>query len=56
MREVARRGRGLAPVAVAHTMIIIAYHMLRHGTHCKDLGASYFDERDKRVKMNPGAP
>ncbi len=48
-REVARRGRNLAPGAVADTMIIIAYHMLRHVTHYKDLRASYFDERDKRA-------
>jgi len=36
-------------VAVAHSSIIVAYHMLRHGTYYKDLGSGYFDERDKRA-------
>jgi transposase len=46
-RLAARRGRNRAAVAVAHSSI--AYPMLRHSTHYKDLGGGYFDERDKRA-------
>lgn len=41
----ARRGKKRAAVAVGHTMLVIAYHILRDGTAYQDLGANYFDER-----------
>jgi transposase len=28
---------------VAHSILVIAYHMLRHGVDFHDLGADYFD-------------
>jgi hypothetical protein len=36
-------------VAVGHTILIIAYHLLRDGTDYHDLGFHSFDERDRRA-------
>jgi transposase len=47
-RLAARRGRAKAAVAVAHSILIIAYHVLREGTVYCDLGGNYFDERDRQ--------
>ena len=46
-RLAARRGKKRAIVAVGHTILVIAYHMLRDGTLYQDLGSLYFDERDR---------
>lgn len=46
-RLAARRGANRAAVAVGHTILVIVYHILRDGTTYQDLGANYFDERDK---------
>ena len=40
-----RRGQRRAVVAVAHTMIVDIYHMLRKGTRYRDLGGNFFRER-----------
>ena len=45
-RLAARRGAKRAAVAVAHTILVIAHHILRKGTVYQELGANYFDERD----------
>jgi transposase len=45
----ARRGKKRAAVAVGHTILVIAYHLLRDGTTYDDLGPRYFDERDRRA-------
>lgn len=50
-RLAARRGAKRAAVAVGHTILIIAYHILKEGTIYKDLGANYFDERDKAATV-----
>lgn len=42
----ARRGHGKAVVAVAATILSIAYQMLRSGEHYKDLGVDYLTQRD----------
>lgn len=34
-------------MAVAHSILVIACHVIKHGTTYQDLGANYFDERDK---------
>ena len=34
-------------VAVAHTILVIAYHLLGRGLTYEDLGPSYFDERQR---------
>jgi hypothetical protein len=45
-RLAARRGKQRAAIAVAHSILIIAYHMLQRGTAYADLGADYFDKRN----------
>lgn len=47
-RIAARRGRNRACVAVGHTILIIAYHLLKDKSEYKDLGADYFDKRRKQ--------
>jgi transposase len=42
-----RRGRKRANVAVAHTILIIIYFMLKNGVSYQDLGGDYFDKRNK---------
>ena len=46
-RLAARRGKKKAAVAVGHTILVIAYHLLTEGTAYQDLGPQYFDERDR---------
>ncbi|HSB79109.1 MAG TPA: IS110 family transposase [Candidatus Methylomirabilis sp.] len=41
-----RRGKKKAVVAVAHSMLVIAYHILKDGTTYRELGHDYFDRRD----------
>lgn len=41
-----RRGKKKAIVAVAHSILVIAYHILKEGTTYRDLGHDYFDKRD----------
>ncbi len=48
-RLAARRGKNHAAVAVGHSILVIVYHLLRYGTDYRDLGAQYFDERDRRA-------
>lgn len=43
----ARRGGKRAAVAVAHHLLIAAYHVLRTGTVYQELGGDFFDQRDK---------
>jgi transposase len=42
-----RRGKKRAVVAVAHTILIIAYHVLQRQQPYQDLGSNYFDERER---------
>jgi transposase len=42
-----RRGKKRAAIAVAHTILIICYHLIKDGTTYQELGSNYFDERDK---------
>ena len=48
-RLAARRGKKKATVAVAHTILTIAYHVLTESTTYHDLGVQYFDERDRHA-------
>jgi transposase len=43
-----RRGAKRAAVAVGHSILVIAYHLLKHGTTYEELGANYFDERESQ--------
>ncbi len=46
-RLAARRGAKRALVAVAHTLLVIVYHVLTTGEVYRELGADYFDQRNK---------
>jgi transposase len=46
-RLAARRGKKRAAVAVAHSILVIAYHILQRGTVYTDLGGDYFDRRNE---------
>ena len=46
-RIAARRGAKRAKVAVAHSILVACYFMIRDGTRYHDLGADYFDKRNK---------
>jgi transposase len=48
-RLAGRRGKKKAIVAVAHSIIVIIYHVLNRLEPYKDLGANYFDERDQQA-------
>lgn len=48
-RLVARRGKKKAAVAVGHTILVIAYHLITNKeSFYQDLGAHYFDERNRQ--------
>jgi transposase len=47
-RLAARRGKSRAAVAVGHTILVIAFHLLRDGTTYHDLGSTYFDQLDRQ--------
>jgi transposase len=42
-RLVGRRGKKRALVAVAHSILVIVYHLLKDGTYYQDLGGDFFD-------------
>src|SRR5246500_1593265 len=46
LRLKARRGPKKAVIAVAASILIIVFHMLRDGACCKDLGREYFARRN----------
>jgi transposase len=48
-RIAARRGKKKAAVAVAHSILVIIYHVLRDRAIYQDLGSNYFDERDQHA-------
>jgi transposase len=48
-RLAARRGKKKAIVAVGHSLLVISYHLLEEGTRYQDLGANYYDQRDREV-------
>jgi len=52
MRISAHRGRKRAYVAVAHSMLIAIYHILKDGVAFEDLGADYYNQFNKERKIN----
>jgi len=48
-RLAARRGKKKALLAVGHSILVIAYHLLTRQQAYVDLGANYFDERDRQA-------
>ena len=51
-RLVVRRGANRATVAVAHTMLIAIYHMLKDNVPFVDLGAAYYNKFNAQSKIN----
>jgi transposase len=51
-RLAARRGKKRALVAVAHSMLVSAWHMLTYRQPYRELGGDYFDQRKKEAKVN----
>lgn len=51
-RLVVRRGKKRATVAVAHSMMIAIYHILRDGVPFKDLGEDYYTQFNTEKKIN----
>lgn len=51
-RLAGRRGRQRALIAVAHSILVIAYHMLERHEPYPELGANYFDERKRTSIAN----
>ncbi len=48
-RLVPRLGKKKATVAVGHTILIIAYHLLTDNTTYRDLGVSHYDQRNRQA-------
>lgn len=48
-RLAGRRGKKRALVAVAHSLLVTGYHMITRQQDYMDLGANYFDERNKEA-------
>lgn len=45
----ARRGGNRAAIAVGHSILVMAYHILKRREPYKELGANYFDERKSKA-------
>ena len=50
-RLVVRRGANRATVAVAHSMLIAIYHMLKNNVPFKDLGSDYYTKFNTEAKV-----
>ena len=48
----ARRGKKRAIVAIAHSMLVSAWHILTYQQPYRELGGDYFDQRKKESKVN----
>ena len=48
----AHRGKKRAYVAVAHSMLIAIYHILKDGVPFRDLGSDYYNQFNKERKIN----
>jgi len=51
-RLAGRRGKKRATMAVAHSILVIAYHMIQRREPYQDLGSNYYDERQKVSTAN----
>ena len=43
-----RRGKKRAVVAVAHSLLVVIYHMLKTGSSYRELGGDYFDKLNQK--------
>jgi transposase len=48
-RLAARRGKQRAAVAVGHSLLVAGYYLITRQSTYQDLGANYFDERDREA-------
>ena len=51
-RIAARRGKNRATLAVAHSILIAIYHILKNKTAFQDLGSDYYDSFNRDRKIN----
>ena len=51
-RLAGRRGKKRATMAVAHSILVVAYHIIQQRQPYQDLGSNYFDERQKVSTAN----
>jgi transposase len=51
-RLAARRGKKKAIVALEHTILVIAYHLIQRKEPYRELGGNYFDKRRPEVTAN----
>jgi transposase len=51
-RLVGRRGKKRAIVAVAHSILVISYHIIQRKEPYRDLGGDYFDQRRPEATAN----
>ncbi|MDT8719761.1 IS110 family transposase [Clostridium sp. 19966] len=49
-RIAARRGPNKAAIAVAHSMLIVIYNMIKNKQHYNELGIDYFDKKNSESK------
>ena len=47
-RLAAKRRAGRAAVGVGHSILVIAYHLIKQGGEYREMGGKYFDERDRQ--------
>jgi prefoldin subunit 5 len=48
---VGRRGKKRAIVAVAHTILVIAYHLIKEKKNFVELGAGYVDQKKRDAQL-----
>jgi transposase len=51
-RIAARRGKKRAALAVAHTLLVITYYLIRDNTVYQDLGPNHYDQRSQKATIN----
>jgi len=51
-RIAARRGKKRATMAVAHSILVIAYHLIQRQEPYRELGANYFDQQHPEFTTN----
>jgi transposase len=51
-RLVGRLGKKRAAIAVAHSILVIAYHILREGKPYQELGATFHDQRCQKATVH----
>ena len=48
---VGKRGKKRAVVAVAHAILVIAYHLIKEKTNFIELGANHVDEKKREAQL-----